>query len=315
MYICNMKPSISVIVPVLNREHLIKRCLDSILNQTVSPDEIIIVDNGSTDGTKDVAKEWIKKNSDKKIPLILIDEPLRGVCAARQKGLETAKSEFLLFFDSDDIMKPDLIRLSKETLVQKPETDVLCWPVEIHSLQGKVRKPPFRLDNPMENHLIHCLLRTHGYMARKNFIENAGGWKKKLPVWNDFELGFRLLLNNPTITGLQMPLVDVMAQEDSITGKSFSSKQGLWERSLEEMRKENCRQHHPEQKRIARIIDYRAIILASQYYKEGNKKAGASLAKQTLAKSNGINKMVLHLVYLYTGLGGRGAWRMIRWIY
>ncbi|MBQ2661094.1 MAG: glycosyltransferase family 2 protein [Clostridia bacterium] len=105
---------ISVIVPVYNGEKTIKRTLDSILNQTYRDIEVIVVNDGSKDGTKDVLESMAKKDGRLKI----ITKENGGVSSARNAGLEKATGEFITFLDADDEVESDmyefLINAAKE---------------------------------------------------------------------------------------------------------------------------------------------------------------------------------------------------------
>lgn len=306
-----MKPQISVIVPVYNREHLVERCLDSIIGQDVKPYELIVVDNNSTDGSRTVIESWMQRHTDAGLNFLLLDEKKPGACAARQKGLENAVGEWVSFFDSDDTMRKDLISSAEEAIKKNPDCDIVCWKCCLHLFGDKIKIPEFNLSRPIENHLIHTLLRPQGYMVRRDFLEKAGGWSKDIKVWNDFELGMRLLLRNPRIVGVDKVLADIYSQEDSITGKDFSSKQGLWELTLSEMAKENDSRSHPFKKKIEKILRYRKAILAAQYHREGNVKAAEYLFTSSRKDTQGW-EWILHIfAYHYTRMGMRGAWRII----
>ena len=310
-----MEPSVSVIVPVFNREKLIIRSLDSIASQREKPEELIIVDNGSSDSSREVIKTWINRNNDCGFIIRFLFEEDKGACRARQKGLTEATGEFVLFFDSDDEMKDGLIKHAKAEAQKHKEADIICWPVEILQLNGKMRNPPFNPRCPIENHMIHGLLRTQGYMVRRDFLLKAGGWNKNPEVWNDWELGLRLLLHNPVIKNLSEIYVRVNSQPESITGLRFSDKEGSWEATLSEMRKElNNNSRFDNIDRINKMLQYREVILAAHYYKEGNKKGADALLSKTLEKVRGTQKLVYKFSYHYTRLGGRGAWRMVRYI-
>lgn len=310
-----MDLTISVIVPVFNRENLIIRTLDSILNQTKLPYELIIVDNNSTDSTVEKVEHWIEKNSGKGIRIRLLSEPKRGAYAARQKGLIEAKGNYVIFFDSDDTMRPDLIKKAEEVVSQFPTADIVCWKCKLNKLDGKTRVPPFYVGNALESHLIHSLLCTIGYMSRKDFLVKAGGWSKSLPVWDDLELGLRLLLKNPELRPINEVLCDIYSQEESITGTDFSSRQGEWENTLREMERENELSNHSQKKRVKKIIDYRRAILAANYYREGNKKGARTLMQATLENKNFRVRSLLKFSYHYTKAGLRGVWRLVRLAY
>ena len=310
-----MDPVISVIVPVWNREGLIEKCLDSIVRQTRKPSELIIVDNNSTDKTVEVVEKWINRHSDSGIKFKLLVEKKRGACAARQKGLENADGEFLIFFDSDDRMLPNLIEKVNTSLLSNPGVDIVCWKCRIKLLDGSYRVPPFMPENPLEGHLIHTLFRPQGYIVRKTFLNEAKGWTKFVEVWNDFELGLRLIINKPKIIAIDEILAEIYSQEDSITGKDFSSKQGKWELTLNEMEEENERNDHPQKNKIRKILNYRKSILAALYFLEGNSKAACNLMNETLKDKSPVDKLLLKFSYHYTRRGFRGVWRIVRYFY
>lgn len=307
-----MNPLVSVVVPVYNRENLILRCLDSVLVQSYRPIELIVVDNNSTDKTLETVKEWSEKiNGDKDFRVSILREERKGACAARKKGEENVNGEFVIFFDSDDEMHSDLIERGAEIMKKEMDTDVVCWPCRIHELNGGERVPPFMPKNPIEGHMIHTLYRPQGTLFRREFLKKTGGWNKNIPVWNDFELGLRIILNKGKTRGINKVLADIFPQKDSITGKDFSSKEGEWEKTIEEMRRENSMGDHPEKERIDRILTYREVILAAHYHREGNWKGAKKLLSKALQKEKKLQKLILQFSYHYTRLGGRGVWRLI----
>lgn len=103
---------ISVIVPVFNTEKYVGRCLDSIINQTYDKLEIIVVDDGSTDNSYDVCKDYTKK--DKRV--ILLHQENKGVVAARRNGIEHASGEFIAFVDSDDYIEKNMYEEMKSEI-------------------------------------------------------------------------------------------------------------------------------------------------------------------------------------------------------
>lgn len=98
-----MKGKISVIIPVFNPGKHLRKCLDSIINQTYSNLEIILIDDGSTDGSANICEEYAQKD----LRIICIHQSNLGVSSARNKGLEIASGEYLHFPDSDDYLEMD----------------------------------------------------------------------------------------------------------------------------------------------------------------------------------------------------------------
>ena len=98
------KPLISVIVPVYNQEKYLKSCLESIINQTYSNLEIIVVNDGSTDSTLDILNEYASKDS----RIIVLNKENGGVSAARNTGIRKSTGEYIAFVDSDDWIHPQM---------------------------------------------------------------------------------------------------------------------------------------------------------------------------------------------------------------
>ena len=92
------KPSLSIVVPVYNTEKYLKQCVDSLTSQTLNEIEIILVDDGSTDGSGAICDEYAAKDSRIKV----IHKENGGLGFARNSGLEMAQGEFVGFVDSDD---------------------------------------------------------------------------------------------------------------------------------------------------------------------------------------------------------------------
>ena len=106
-----------MIVPIYNVVNYLAECLDSLEKQTQDGLEIILVNDGSTDGSEEIAKEFVERNSN----FILINRENGGLSAARNTGLDVAKGEYVYFLDSDDYLADDAI----EKLYQKAKTEQL----------------------------------------------------------------------------------------------------------------------------------------------------------------------------------------------
>lgn len=102
-------PTISVIVPVYNVEKYLPRCIDSILNQTFSDFEILLIDDGSSDNSGNICNEYAKRDSRIKV----FHKKNGGVSSARNLGLDNAKGKWTIFVDSDDWIEPDFFILDK----------------------------------------------------------------------------------------------------------------------------------------------------------------------------------------------------------
>ena len=114
-----MNELVSVVIPTHNRADLLPRAIDSVLNQTYSNFEIIVVSDGSTDNTEEVVKSYSDKDS--RIRFIGYS-PARGGNIARNTGIEAAKGEYVAFLDDDDEWMPE--KLKKQIKVMESNPDI-----------------------------------------------------------------------------------------------------------------------------------------------------------------------------------------------
>lgn len=299
--------SITVVVPVYNREHLVERTLDSIAAQDVRPLSLIVVDNNSTDRSLETVRKWAASHAeDADLDIRILSEPRSGAARARQTGLEHVNTEWVQFFDSDDMMAPGIL---SHALQRSDNADLVCWKRELISLSEQRSIKPFRPDDILRCHMYNGMLSTQAYMVRTDFLKKAGGWNPDAPVWDDWELGLRLLLRSPRCVALVKVGAFVYSQEESITGSSFSAKQGQWERIIDIMET-----YVPQRPDIRAMLDYRRVNLAALYTREGNRPSGRRLLRQALihASCSRSGRLWLRILYAYTVIGGRGAYRLWR---
>lgn len=104
---------VSVIVPVHNSAKYLHKCVDSLLAQTLQEIEIILVDDASTDGSRELITDYVNRNPDKVVPLFLPENVRQG--GARNRGMEIARGDYIGFVDSDDFVEPDTFRVLYES--------------------------------------------------------------------------------------------------------------------------------------------------------------------------------------------------------
>ena len=117
-----MKPKISIIVPIYNVEQYLRRCLDSLLDQSIQDIEIIAVNDGSTDQSLKVLKEY----ADKDVRIVLVDKQNGGVSSARNEGLQLAKGEYIGFVDPDDWVNSEMYATLYEAAITENADIVMC---------------------------------------------------------------------------------------------------------------------------------------------------------------------------------------------
>lgn len=116
-----MNPLISIIIPVYNTENYLEECLESILAQTWSPLEVVLVDDGSTDRSRNILQSYAQQYSN----FVAVYQNNKGVSKARNTGLQKAKGEYIAFCDSDDIIAPQMLELLFSNL-RRTEADISC---------------------------------------------------------------------------------------------------------------------------------------------------------------------------------------------
>lgn len=122
---------ISIIVPIYNVEKYLDKCIDSIINQTYTNLEIILVDDGSPDNCPRICDQWALKDQ----RIIVIHKPNGGLSDARNAGIDIAKGDYFFFLDSDDWIRKDAIQILYSLLNEK-DADISCCGVELKDEEG-----------------------------------------------------------------------------------------------------------------------------------------------------------------------------------
>lgn len=192
---------ISVVIPLYNKEKQIAHTLQSVFNQTLQDFEIVIVDDGSTDGS--VAE--VEKFSESRIRLI--HQKNAGVSAARNRGIEAAKYDLIAFLDADDEWKPEYLATQYHLFQKYPDCSVFACNYEFRNIEGKVtptiiRKLPFTgEDGILSNYFevascSHPPLWTSAIVVKKQAIQAVGGFPVGIKSGEDLLTWARLAIQN-----------------------------------------------------------------------------------------------------------------------
>lgn len=189
---------ISIIIPSFNRLNLIKTTLNSVLDQSYLNWECIVIDDGSTDGTQDVIKQYVKKD-DRFVFFQRYRNP-KGAPTCRNIGaLEKAKGDFILFLDSDDLLSQDSLQKRIEQINQNPNLDF--W-VSLSAYKDG-DKDGFIFNYKNEERDLIRFLRSDlpwtisGPIWNKEFFIELNGFDESFPNCQDHDLHTRALLNYP----------------------------------------------------------------------------------------------------------------------
>ncbi|MEI6946696.1 glycosyltransferase family A protein [Paraflavisolibacter sp. H34] len=187
-----MSVLVSVIVPTYNRADKIIKCLESLAGQTYSSLEIIVVDDGSVDDTRQVIEGFVKERSLEGI-LFYYRQANQGAPVARNLGLKKARGSYVVFFDSDDMMFPDRIRKQVEAMNREKSDCSACG--FVHSSNEEVFIPEVDAEKGYIGSLIYWKLMgsTQCWMYKKEILEKIGGYDPSYACYQDWDLTFRYL--------------------------------------------------------------------------------------------------------------------------
>ena len=178
---------ISVIIPTYNRANFILQAIKSVQNQSLHVDEIIVVDDGSTDNTKELLK-----NED----IVYIYQKNSGVSNARNRGIKEAKYEWLTFLDSDDLWHKDKIKEQINLHIKYPQLKA-SFSDEKWIRDGKIvnKKKHLKKEEPtFLNSLRTCKIGVSTFFAHKTVFDKIGLFDEDLKVCEDYDLWLRILL-------------------------------------------------------------------------------------------------------------------------
>lgn len=308
---------VTIIIPVRDREQIVGRTLESVAAQTRRPLRLILVDNGSIDGTMDVLKQFKEDNEGDDFPIDILSEPRPGASAARNTGLRSAHTPWVMFFDSDDTMEPELVE-DYMSLISRAQggVDMVVTRCDAVLPSGRCRRLPyFESDDPIKYHLIDAIIATQRFIAKHELFVNVGGWNETLPRWNDWELGVRLLLANPRIAYMgDKTSVHTFFTPQSITGISRFKHYGEWERSIDAIEQSLKQSDVPDKERYIRYVEFRRILLAGQYALEGHRQQADQLYRAVYARTRTHKRMkwLFPLLYKHISIGLPGASRIAK---
>lgn len=188
--------TLSVIIPNFNRAHLIGETLENVLRQSRPPDEVIVVDDGSTDGSSLVIERFAPR-------VRLIRQANAGPGAARNRGLAEARGELIQFMDSDDLWSPNKLEVQERALAQSG-ADFAYSPWLQTPLEGRLATqcdPVLQQSAPPQRRsLLSWFLRGwlivfQSCLVRRALLERVGPYRTDMVTCEDVDLLFRMLLS------------------------------------------------------------------------------------------------------------------------
>lgn len=202
---------ISVVIPTYNRGHTIEESIRSVLNQTLQPKEIIVVDDFSTDNTEEI----IKKINDPNV-IYVKNKMSKGANGARNTGILLATEKFIAFHDSDDIWFPEKLKYQMRTMIEKSCDLVFC-----NMVCGKFIVPQTTVDgdNIYDQLKAGNLISTQTILIRAE-IAKLNLFDEELMRLQDWDFVLSLLYKKIKIGYCDKVLVEQRLSTDSITNKN-----------------------------------------------------------------------------------------------
>lgn len=222
-----MNPLVSIIIPTYNRAHLISDTLNSVLSQTYTHWECLIIDDGSTDETETLINTFIEKDKRFQFHERPKDQ-LKGANSCRNYGFDISKGEFINWFDSDDIMMPT--KLEKQIKVLQKNRDsnyCICqslWFDKDKNANLGLRSKAISSNNRFEDYCLYKIFwLTTAPLWRREFINsNCLRFDESLHQSQEYDFHIKALAISDNYEVINEPLVTVVKHSDSISHNIYS---------------------------------------------------------------------------------------------
>jgi len=195
-------PQVSVIIPTYNRAPFVEEAIRSVLAQDFKDFELVVVDDGSTDGTRETLKRYADS-------IAILHQEHRGVSSARNTGIKHSQGAYIAFLDSDDLWLPGKLSTQVSFFEEHPQA-LICQTEEIWLRKG-VRVNPRKVHKKYSGEIFeHCLslcrVSPSSAMIRRVLFEEVGLFDEDLPACEDYDLWLRVACRYP-IYLIDKPLI------------------------------------------------------------------------------------------------------------
>lgn len=195
---------ISVVIPLYNKEKAIVQTLESVFHQTVASEEIIVVNDGSTDKSLQVVENFIRSNV-YGVKIKIISQANAGVSAARNKGIKEAKGEYVALLDGDDLWEPTFLEEQVKLIYDFPKAGM--WGVNTAFIKGgKTYKWEQGMGEGYRGYVENYFGTKHNdlycsssVVIRKEVFENVGYFDERISSSEDLDMWYRIILKYPVV--------------------------------------------------------------------------------------------------------------------
>lgn len=279
---------VSVVIPTFNCGQYICQAIDSALKQTYQDREIIVVDDGSTDGTKGIIAPYIEAGTIK-----YIYQDNRGLPGARNTGIQNAEGDFIVVLDADDELDERMLALCLEKIEQEGTDWCVCDIVRIEFGQSNPKKEVYRSRIPKGNFVKEILLddfiRRSPFFRKKSLFE-IGLYHEDIQIRVDWEINIRLFLAGKRFSYVPEPIYIYKLRRDSLVKKVHKEK---FDYHLKLLKKHHKRLADAGDSEIAKIYAHNLWRLAKSYIVEvGAVKAGISCIFESMKYDFSISRLM-----------------------
>jgi glycosyltransferase involved in cell wall biosynthesis len=214
---------VSVVIPTYNSAALVTQAVDSVLAQTVRPAEILVVDDGSRDDTR----QRLAAYGDRVVPVV---QENQGVAAARNHGVRRARGDVVAFLDADDVWHPRKLERQLDVLARRPDlgmlgTDVFDWPADAFPVAGDEPAAPLDVI-PWRRLVVKNYFTTSAVVVRRPLLERVGEFDRRLQGPEDHDLWLRLA-RVAGAANLRAPLTGYRSVVGSLSKQAVRMQEGM----------------------------------------------------------------------------------------
>jgi len=229
-------PLISVVIPAYNAANFLPQVIQSVLDQSYANWELLIIDDGSKDNTKEVVNDFCQSDS----RVNLVSKENGGVSVARNLGAELAKGELIAFLDSDDLWLKDKLKSHIEYMAAHPNVGASFSRVELIESDGKTtRKTTNNIVDklqPQDLFYGNPTVTTSNLVIRKSVFQELNGFDESMQYNEDIDLLFRLSFQkNWEITGIDQVLVQYRLHSSGLSSTLIKMEDG-WAKLMQKAR-------------------------------------------------------------------------------
>ena len=194
--------NISVIIPTWNRAERLMNTLQSVFSQSLPPTEVIVVDDGSTDDTREIVRNQFPD-------VRYLFQQNKGVSSARNTGIKAASGDWIALLDSDDHWQPDKLKQQCEQLRASPDYKI-CHSDEIWIRNGR-RVNPMKKHAKQGGHIFRqclplCVISPSAVLIHRDLFNEVGLFDERLPACEDYDLWLRICALHPVLY-IDRPLI------------------------------------------------------------------------------------------------------------